>query len=83
LHYLPGTDPMVAACEFDTRPEAYVREFVAGARRLILSDTVTDGGEVPPWWHLAAEAPESQSTSRDFSTALGALRQACNEENAA
>lgn len=86
--YLPGTDPMVAACEVDTRPEVFVGEFVAGTRRLILSEAISSGDDVPPWWHLVSEAPVSQvapierGESATFSDALGALRQACNEENA-
>lgn len=81
--YLPGTDPMVAACELDTRPEPYVREFAARARRLLLSEAISTGDDVPPWWHLATGAPASQIAPADLGGALAVLRNTCNEENAA
>lgn len=71
--YLPGTDPMVAACELDTRPEEYVREFVKGARRLILSEAVSVGDDVPPWWHIATEAPSSQLAPAGQEASAGKL----------
>jgi len=82
-HYLPATDSMVASCERDIRPEPYVAEFTAAARRLILSEAIGGDGDRPAWWHLATQAATTQLASNNFGKALSALRLACNEENPA
>ncbi len=83
VHYLPATDPLVASCERDIRPEPYVADFAAAGRRLILSEAIARGDDVPPWWHLATRIPTSAIAPDEFGKALSALRHACNEENAA
>jgi pimeloyl-ACP methyl ester carboxylesterase len=80
--YLPSTDPMVAECERDIRPEDYVRPFAEAARHLILSEAVASADDVPSWWPLALEAPHSRSVPHDIGKLVSALCQACNEENA-
>jgi pimeloyl-ACP methyl ester carboxylesterase len=81
--YLPGTDPLVANCEFDIRSEPYVADFAAASRRLILSEAIASGVEPPAWWHLATQIPTSAIAAAEFGNALSTLRHACNEENAA
>jgi pimeloyl-ACP methyl ester carboxylesterase len=92
--YLPETDPMVASCENDIRPEPYVADFAAAARRLILDDGIAQGDDTPAWWYLATRLPTSTtipntpatsitpSPRTELAAALSALRHACNEENA-
>jgi len=80
--YLPSTDPMVAECERDIRPESYVRPFAEEARRLILSESIASADDVPSWWSLALDAPRSRSVPDDIGKRVSALAQACNEENA-
>jgi len=81
--YLPETDPGVAECEHDIRPEGYVDEFANGARCLLLSESVGRDADVPPWWHFATGAPGSQIVSSDFANALLELGDVCLKENAA
>jgi hypothetical protein len=81
--YLPGTDPLVASCQVDIRPEPYVADFAAAGRRLVLSEAIANAAEVPPWWHLASEISTSATAPAEMDSALSALRHACNEENAA
>jgi pimeloyl-ACP methyl ester carboxylesterase len=79
--YLPETDPMVAECERDIRPESYVRAFADEARGLILSEAVSTGDEVPTWWPLATAAPQARIVSHDLGKLISALREVCNEED--
>lgn len=81
-HYLPGTDPGVSECETDVRPDDYVKAFAKGARRLLLSEAVGQQADVPEWWRHVTEVESSTPTPSGFTSAVLALRDACNEENA-
>ena len=83
--YLPGTDRDVSECENDIRPDDYVKEFARAARRLLLSEAVSRQAEVPSWWHLLSGdvVAAGEHAPSDFTSAVLALRDTCNEENAA
>ena len=73
--YRPGTDAQVSACEHDTRPIDYARDFAAAANALLLCEGVSTGDPVPPWWQTAAEAERARSVPSDLAAALTLLRE--------
>jgi pimeloyl-ACP methyl ester carboxylesterase len=74
--YAEPTDPFVAACGRDLRPEDYVRGFSSAARSLLFSEAVDPEAEVDgslAWWRTAREASGGKTAPAALADALREL----------
>jgi len=80
----PGTDPWVWAADQEWRPDAYVADFAAAARCLLLAtaaclpdDSPVPVTEAPAWWAVAASAEHARTLDGGLAEAFDALAAAC------
>ena len=74
--YEESTDPFVATCAQDLRPNDYVSDFASAARRLLFSEAVdseaAEGGSLE-WWRTARGSSGGRTAPASLATALREL----------
>lgn len=72
-NYAAATDPLVAQCERDVRPNDYVTSFAEAANRMLFSTRVGSEIPAPEWWSTALLANRGVAAPEEIADCLDEL----------